>query len=28
MRAGEVVFDATAPELGRSRDEYIREYIA
>jgi phospholipid/cholesterol/gamma-HCH transport system ATP-binding protein len=28
MRDGEVVFDGTAPELGRSRDEYIREYIA
>lgn len=28
MRDGEVVFDGSAPELGRSRDEYIREYIA
>jgi phospholipid/cholesterol/gamma-HCH transport system ATP-binding protein len=28
MREGEVVFDGTAPELGRSRDAYIREYIA
>jgi phospholipid/cholesterol/gamma-HCH transport system ATP-binding protein len=28
MREGEVVFDGSAPELGRSRDEYIREYIA
>jgi phospholipid/cholesterol/gamma-HCH transport system ATP-binding protein len=28
MRDGEVVFDGTAPELGRSRDAYIREYIA
>ena len=25
---GEVVFDGTPPELGRSRDAYIREYIA
>jgi phospholipid/cholesterol/gamma-HCH transport system ATP-binding protein len=28
MRDGVVVFDGTAPELGSSRDEYIREYIA
>jgi phospholipid/cholesterol/gamma-HCH transport system ATP-binding protein len=28
MRDGAVVFDGTAPELGSSRDEYIREYIA
>jgi phospholipid/cholesterol/gamma-HCH transport system ATP-binding protein len=28
MRDGRVVFDGTAMELGRSRDEYIREYIA
>lgn len=28
MRDGQVVFDGTAPELGRSRDEYIREYIS
>jgi ABC-type transporter Mla maintaining outer membrane lipid asymmetry ATPase subunit MlaF len=28
MRQGKVVFDGTAPELGRSRDEYIREYIS
>jgi phospholipid/cholesterol/gamma-HCH transport system ATP-binding protein len=28
MRDGKVVFDGTAPELGRSRDEYIREYIS
>jgi phospholipid/cholesterol/gamma-HCH transport system ATP-binding protein len=28
MRDGQVVFDGSAPELGRSRDEYIREYIA
>jgi phospholipid/cholesterol/gamma-HCH transport system ATP-binding protein len=28
MREGKVVFDGTAPELGRSRDEYIREYIS
>jgi len=28
MREGEVVFDGSAPELGRSRDEYIREYIS
>lgn len=28
MKDGKVIFDGTAPELGRSRDEYIREYIA
>ena len=28
MRDGKVIFDGTAPELGRSKDEYIREYIA
>ena len=28
MREGRVVFDGTAMELGRSRDEYIREYIS
>jgi phospholipid/cholesterol/gamma-HCH transport system ATP-binding protein len=28
MRDGRVVFDGTAMELGRSRDEYIREYIS
>lgn len=28
MKDGRVIFDGTAPELGRSRDEYIREYIA
>jgi phospholipid/cholesterol/gamma-HCH transport system ATP-binding protein len=28
MRDGRVVFDGTAPELGASKDEYIREYIS
>jgi phospholipid/cholesterol/gamma-HCH transport system ATP-binding protein len=28
MKDGRVIFDGTAPELGRSRDEYIREYIS
>ncbi len=28
MRDGKVIFDGTAPELGRSKDEYIREYIS
>lgn len=28
MRDGRVIFDGTAPELGQSRDEYIREYIS
>jgi len=28
LRDGKVVFDGSAPELGRSRDEYIREYIS
>jgi len=28
LREGKVIFDGTAPELARSEDEYIREYIA
>lgn len=28
IREGKVVFDGTAPELGQSKDEYIREYIS
>jgi hypothetical protein len=28
MRDGRVHFDGTAPELGTSRDEYIREFIS
>jgi len=28
LRDGKVIFDGTAPELARSEDEYIREYIA
>lgn len=28
MRDGKVIFDGTAPELGQSKDEYIREYIS
>ena len=28
LRQGKVIFDGTAPELARSEDEYIREYIA
>lgn len=28
MKDGRVIFDGTAPELGCSRDEYIREYIS
>jgi phospholipid/cholesterol/gamma-HCH transport system ATP-binding protein len=28
MRDGKVIFDGTAPELGKSKDEYIREYIS
>jgi phospholipid/cholesterol/gamma-HCH transport system ATP-binding protein len=28
MREGQVIFDGTAPELGQSRDTYIREYIS
>jgi phospholipid/cholesterol/gamma-HCH transport system ATP-binding protein len=28
IRDGKVVFDGTAPELGQSKDEYIREYIS
>jgi phospholipid/cholesterol/gamma-HCH transport system ATP-binding protein len=28
MRDGRVIFDGTAPELGQSRDSYIREYIS
>lgn len=28
MRDGKVIFDGTAPELGQSRDTYIREYIS
>ena len=27
MKDGKVIFDGTAPELGRSKDEFIREYI-
>ena len=28
MKDGRIIFDGSAPELGRSKDEYIREYIA
>jgi len=28
LRDGKVFFDGTAPELARSKDEYIREYIS
>src|SRR5207302_1788026 len=28
LRDGKVIFDGTAPELARSEDDYIREYIA
>lgn len=28
MKDGKVIFDGSAPELGRSKDEYIREYIS
>ena len=28
LRDGKVIFDGTTPELVRSRDEYIREYIS
>ena len=28
MREGRVIFDGTAPELGQSKDDYIREYIS
>src|SRR5258706_5733520 len=28
LRDGKVIFDGSAPELGASRDEYIREYIS
>ena len=28
LRQGKVIFDGTAPELARSEDDYIREYIA
>jgi phospholipid/cholesterol/gamma-HCH transport system ATP-binding protein len=28
LKDGKVIFDGTAPELARSNDEYIREYIA
>ena len=28
MREGRVIFDGSAPELGRSKDSYIREYIS
>ncbi len=28
LRDGKIIFDGTAPDLARSEDEYIREYIA
>jgi phospholipid/cholesterol/gamma-HCH transport system ATP-binding protein len=28
MRDGQIIFDGSAPELGQSQDEYIREYFA
>jgi phospholipid/cholesterol/gamma-HCH transport system ATP-binding protein len=28
LKDGKVIFDGSAPELARSSDEYIREYIA
>src|SRR3954467_7791128 len=28
MRDGKIIFDGSAPELGRSKDEYIREYVS
>ena len=28
MKDGKVIFDGNAPELARTNDEYIREYIA
>lgn len=28
MRDGKVIFDGSAPELGETKDEYIREYIS
>jgi phospholipid/cholesterol/gamma-HCH transport system ATP-binding protein len=28
LRDGKIVFDGSAPELGQSKDEYIREYIS
>ena len=28
LKDGQVLFDGNAPELARSQDEYIREYIA
>jgi phospholipid/cholesterol/gamma-HCH transport system ATP-binding protein len=28
LRDGKIIFDGTTPELARSRDEYIREYIS
>jgi phospholipid/cholesterol/gamma-HCH transport system ATP-binding protein len=28
MRDGKVIFDGTAPELGQSKDSYIREYVS
>jgi phospholipid/cholesterol/gamma-HCH transport system ATP-binding protein len=28
MREGKVIFDGSAPELGQSKDSYIREYIS
>jgi len=28
LKDGKVIFDGSAPELARTSDEYIREYIA
>jgi ABC-type transporter Mla maintaining outer membrane lipid asymmetry ATPase subunit MlaF len=28
LREGKVIFDGTATQLARSRDEYIREYLS